>query len=76
MTYRKMIIGKELKVLHSTNSCDLHIKGTVVDETRNMIQVENGELKWLIKKNIIVLLGGQRIDGKNLIGRLEDRIKR
>jgi RNase P/RNase MRP subunit p29 len=76
MTYRKMIIGKELEVLNSTNSCDLHIKGKVVDETRSMIQVEDGEVKWLIKKNIIVLLGGQKIDGKNLIGRLEDRIKR
>ncbi len=76
MTYRNRIIGKELTVLFSTNPCDLHITGRIVDETRNMMQVENEELKWLIKKNVIVLLDGQKIDGKELIGRPGDRIKR
>ena len=76
MTYRKVIIGKKIKVVHSTNPYDLHITGTVVDETQNMIQVANGELKWLIKKNVVVLLNGQKTDGKELVGRPEDRIKR
>jgi RNase P/RNase MRP subunit p29 len=76
MTYRKMIIGKEIEVLCSTNPCDLHISGRVTDETRNMIQVGNGSLKWLIKKNIIVLLDGRKTDGRELIGRPEDRMKR
>jgi RNase P/RNase MRP subunit p29 len=79
MTYRNCIIGKELKILYCTNPCDLRITGRVVDETRNMIQVgtaEDGEPKWLIKKNVIVLLDGQQIDGKELVGRPENRIKR
>lgn len=78
MTYRNCIIGREVKVVHCTNPCDLHIRGRVVDETRNMIQVQNedGEPKWLIKKNVTVLLDGQKIDGKELVGRPEDRIKR
>lgn len=78
MTYRNCIIGKQIEVVHSTNWRDLHSKGKVVDETRNMMQTENenGELKWLIKKNVIVLLNGQKIDGKELVGRPEDRIKR
>lgn len=76
MTYRKMIIGKTIEVMHSTNPCDLHIKGRVIDETRNMILVHQGGLKRLIKKNVIILLENQEIDGKELVGRPEDRIKR
>ena len=76
MTYRSLIIGKEIEVVYSTNPCDLKTKGKVVDETRNMMQIENGELKWLIKKNVVVLVDGRRIDGKELVGRPEDRIKR
>lgn len=76
MTYRHVLIGKEIVVVHSTNPSDLCIRGRVVDETQNMIQVENGELKWLIKKNVVVLLNGQKIDGKELVGRPEARIKR
>ncbi len=78
MTYRNCIIGKEVRVVHCTNPCDLCIRGRVVDETKNMIQVQNedGELKWLIKKNVTVLLDGRKIDGKELVGRPEDRIKR
>ncbi len=76
MTYRKMIIGKTIEVMHSTNPCDLHIKGRVIDETKNMILVHQGGLKKLIKKNVILLLENQKIDGKELVGRPEDRIKR
>ena len=76
MTYRTCIIGKEIEVVHSTNPCDLHIRGRVTDETRNMIQVENSEVKWLIKKNVVVLLNREKIDGKELVGRPEDRIKK
>ncbi|MBU6998797.1 MAG: ribonuclease P protein subunit [Theionarchaea archaeon] len=76
MTYRTLIIGKELEVIFSTNPADLHSRGTVVDETQNMIQIENGKLKWLIKKNVVVLLDGRTVDGRELIGRPEDRMKR
>jgi RNase P/RNase MRP subunit p29 len=76
MTYRNCIIGKELEVVHSTNACDLHIKGRITDETRNMMQIENSEVKWLIKKNVVVLLDREKIDGKELVGRPEDRIKK
>ncbi len=76
MTYRHTLIGKVLVVLYSTNPSDLDIRGRVVDETKNMIQVEDVTLKWLIKKNVIVLIDGQKIDGKELVGRPETRIKR
>lgn len=76
MTYRTLIIGKNLEVIFGTNPTDLHCRGTVVDETQNMIQIENGKLKWLIKKNVVVLLDGRMVDGRELVGRPEDRIKR
>ncbi|MBU7023900.1 MAG: ribonuclease P protein subunit [Theionarchaea archaeon] len=76
MTYRTVLIGKNLEVVFSTNPTDLHCRGTVVDETQNMIQIENRKLKWLIKKNVVVLLDGHLVDGRDLVGRPEDRIKR
>lgn len=76
MTYRTLLIGKNLEVIFSTNPTDLHCRGTVVDETQNMIQIENGKLKWLIKKNVVVLLDGRMVDGRELVGRPENRIKR
>lgn len=75
--YRKLLIGRHVEVLHATNPCDLAARGRVVDETRNMMQVEEGDhTRWLIKKNVIVCVNGYAVDGKELVGRPDERIKR
>jgi ribonuclease P protein subunit POP4 len=79
---RHELIGLKVKVAESSNPKNIGISGKVVDETRNMFFIEkrNGdEVKLGKEENIFVFsLGGQkiRIDGRILVGRPEDRIKK
>jgi ribonuclease P protein subunit POP4 len=57
------------------------IEGKIVDESRNMLIVEqNGKKKKIIKNSnefeIIIKNQKIKIDGKNLVGRPEERIKK
>jgi ribonuclease P protein subunit POP4 len=79
---RHELIGLKVRVTDSTCKSQTHIGGEVVDETRNMLQINNGEKKrWLPKdtstfqfklhdKSII------EVKGSRLVGRPEDRVKK
>lgn len=76
-------IGFESKVVNSSNPDIVGITGKVVDETRNTFTILNkdGEKKIVIKDTAIiefVTLDGTvvEIDGKVIMGRPEDRIKK
>ena len=76
------LIGLDIEVVKSPNSNLIGIAGRVVNETRNTFTIfqENKE-KTIIKENSIFnfsLPNGTivEIDGKILIGRPEDRIKK
>jgi RNase P/RNase MRP subunit p29 len=68
------LIGKKITVLTSVNRTYLGIAGTVVDETKNMLILSDG--KKLIKEAVIIEVNGTTIDGKEIVGRPENRIKR
>jgi ribonuclease P protein subunit POP4 len=79
---RHELIGLEAEVITSTNQSAVGIKGTVIDETRETIVIETakGE-KRLAKKDCTLrftLPSGEavRVDGKVLISRPEDRLKK
>ena len=74
---REVLIGQEAKVVGSSNPSYIGIKGLIVDETANMIDIEDesGHVRRLIKKNVILEIEGKHIDGIELIGRPENRIK-
>ena len=75
-------IGLDAKVVKSPNSHLVGITGRVVNETRNTFTILHGiKEKTIIKKDAIFnfsLPNGTivEIDGKILIGRPEDRIKK
>lgn len=71
---RQPLIGKKITVLTSVNRAYLGITGTVIDETKNMLILRSG--KKLIKEAVIIEVNGTIIDGKDIVGRPEDRIKR
>jgi len=79
---RYEFIGTEAKILESKNQGCMGISGKVVDETRNtLVILHNGERKRIIKNLAIFhfnLPDGMvvRIDGKLLVGRAEDRVKK
>lgn len=78
MSMRAILLGREVEVEGSSNPSCIGIRGTVVDETANTLCVETpgGALKRLIKKDVILRMGGIRIDGASIVGRPELRIKK
>lgn len=78
---RHELIGLKVSIAKSTDSTQ-KISGTVVDETYNTFVVESkGKEKRIPKKNsifIFVLPNGMKVEveGKILISRPEDRIKK
>ena len=83
---RQELIGLEVEIADSTNPEAVGAKGRVIDETRNMLVVETDEggekkEKKFVKEQCTFIFtlptGGQvKIDGKLLVARPEDRIKK
>lgn len=75
---RGELIGKTIEIVDATNKKLVGIKGKVVDETRNMLELEDG--KKLVKEQITINMNiGNEIitlEGKHLVGRPEDRVKK
>ena len=71
---RDEIIGKEVEI-----AC---IKGIIIDETRSMVSVRDRQnrIRRFIKKNHIFIIHSDnkayRIEGKDIVGRPEERIKK
>jgi ribonuclease P protein subunit POP4 len=79
---QREFIGLDAKVFRSSNSHVVGIAGIVVDETRNTITIlHNSKRKVIIKDTSVfefIMPDGTavEIDGKVIVGRPEDRIKK
>ncbi len=78
---RHELIDLQVKVVDCTNKASVGLTGRVVDETRNTLVIESeGKEKRLVKEQCIFSfkVGGKwvRVDGKIIIARPEDRIKK
>ncbi|MBX5321033.1 MAG: ribonuclease P protein component 1 [Candidatus Bathyarchaeota archaeon] len=79
---RYEFIGTEAKVAKSTNRSCIGTRGKVIDETRNtFIILHNGKRKMIMKDSSIFHFKFSdgtivEIDGKLLVGRPEDRLKK
>lgn len=77
------LIGLRLKVDEGSNSTLRGLRGTVIDETRNMLVIENDQSaekrvskagnRFIFELDDGVLV---RVNGDRLISRPEDRIKK
>ncbi len=73
-----------LPVAVDSDRCDAyaHVTGRVVDETKNMLVVSDGHRQRWIPKDVAVFhftLPDRttcRVEGKTLLGRPEDRVKK
>lgn len=77
------LIGLEVEVFNSTNKSLIGINGKIIDETKKTLKLETDkDEEKLIPKNVSIfhftLPDGSRveIDGKILVNRPEDRIKK
>lgn len=79
---RHELIGLQVRVIASSNFSAIGGNGRVVDESRNMLTVETefGEKHYAKEQCMFAftLPSGDivRVDGKVLVGRPEDRIKK
>jgi ribonuclease P protein subunit POP4 len=80
---RHELIGLKVKIFKSTDPTQKGLSGKVIDETYNTIKIETreGKEKIIPKKNSIFIFTlpdktKVKIDGKILIARPEDRIKK
>lgn len=79
---RHELIGLKVKIGKSRNTSLVGLVGNVIDETYNTIKIETNSKEKIIPKQgtifIFHLPNGKRVevDGKVLISRPEDRIKK
>ena len=79
---RHELIGLGVKITKSTDSSQKGLKGIVVDESYNTLKIDAGGKEKIIPKAntifIFTLPNGVKVEveGKVLIGRPEDRIKK
>ena len=79
---RHELIGLKVKVVKSSEKTQKGLTGVVIDETYNMLKLETkkGE-KAVVKSNCVFIFTlpdktKVQVDGKVLVGRPEDRIKK
>ena len=71
------LIGISVEVVAARNPSLVGIDGKVTDETRNTIKVltQDGE-KVLVKDQVTMKIEGKIVNGNDLMGRIEERIKK
>lgn len=82
MTKKKIfpyeLIGEEIEIIEAKNPLNQEVKGIVVDETKNIIKIKQGEkVKILLKEEIIFKIKrtGQVVVGGEIRKRPEDRLR-
>ncbi len=71
------LIGLKIKVIDAVNKSQVSIEGKIIDETRNTIKVQTKSgIKQIMKNNITLMINDQKINGVDLVGRPEERIKK
>lgn len=81
-TFPNDILGKNIKIVSCSNKFNINKSGKIVNETKNMIYIQNNtkdQLKKISKKEIdlykVNLFGKDYfINGKTLSGRPEEKI--
>ena len=79
---RHELIGLRVRIISSSNKTLAGLGGKVIDETRNMLIIEKADGKEVsVQKEtgVFSFEVGQawvRVDGRVLVGRPEDRIKK
>ena len=70
-------IGCEIKVLQGKNKSLEGIQGRIINETKNAFRImtDKKEEKTVLKKDAVFIINKCRINGRDIQGRTEERIK-
>jgi len=70
---RLELIGKKAEIVASKNKSYVGIKGIIIDETKNMLNIDG---KKVLKSQVILKIDDNQIlDGNEVLGRSYERIK-
>lgn len=76
---KKEIIGLPMEIIKAKNKSLVGIKGTIIDETKNMLKIKNHKMKTIIKDQVTLKIKFPNktieVDGKSLMKRPHERIK-
>lgn len=74
---RGELIGLNVEIVKADNDVLVGINGKIVDETRNMLKIGD---KMVVKEQVVLKIEKDgnfiEVDGKLLVGRPEDRVKK
>lgn len=74
------LIGLSVRIEDSANKSQVGISGTVVDETMNTLSIDSNGIKVVAKEESVFVFsldqGKVRVDGNQILGRPQDRIKK
>ena len=74
---RDELMGLKTEIIDSENKSNIGIKGKIIDETKHTIIIQaKGKRKRLFKNNITLKINKQVINGKLLLGKPKERIKK
>ena len=73
---RIALVGETAEITEAKNKTLVGVKGRIIDETKSTITIQEGKkTKKIIKEQVKITINGKTIDGNNIIGRPETRIK-
>ncbi|MBT3691533.1 ribonuclease P protein subunit [Candidatus Woesearchaeota archaeon] len=76
-SFKGELIGSLVEIVSSKNETLIGIKGKIIDETKNTLIIKQGKkIKKIMKSHVILKIDDKTIEGKNIIKRPEDRIKK
>ncbi|MGC8663306.1 MAG: ribonuclease P protein subunit [Thermoplasmata archaeon] len=70
------LIGKDIEIIESSNHLLLGVKGTVIDETKNIINIKGKREIKVAKDSVNLLVNGKIVYGKEIKLRPLDRVSR
>lgn len=77
---RKELIGLTCEIVDARNHSLIGMKGKIIDETKNTLVIKNKTTKKIIKNQVKMKVDIKKksiiIDGKELVGRPDERIKK
>lgn len=77
---RRELIGLNCEIVEARNHSLIGMKGKIIDETKNILVIKNKTTKKIIKSQVKMKVNIKTksviMDGKELVGRPEERIKK
>jgi len=71
------LIGEKARIISASNKTLIGVEGKIIDETKKTISIETEKkVKKVLKKDVKLSINKKVIEGEELIGKQEERLKK